>query len=361
MAILLSVVGYGVYVLVNIPVQKIPYSFLLPKTYVTSKDSQILIVGDRMAKRFSLFEKSINKTLSAKLKTPVKINTISGDGETIYRTLNKLKNLKTLPKVLIYIGGGQEDYEYLFKTKDIPIILENFSQIENEKIQTLLMFFPFASKFLFKPIENIILNPLPTYDSNKYDDSTFQARSEVHYKFYEYKLLELIEFARNNDILLIAITNPINYLLPPKKICELTSGESIDKDLSSIISLTKKGDYKEASKKMFFLKELASNNALVNYTNAIILKQQGNFSEAKKYFHLANAFDCYKSRPSTIYNTIIKNKAKENQIHIYDFDGYLEDKSMDSISFIDEIYPQPIYFEELAEAIGEKIRKILKI
>jgi hypothetical protein len=155
------------------------------------------------------------------------------------------------------------------------------------------------------------------------------------------------------------ITNPINYLNGPKKVCEASTNENVKSDLTNIIRLITRGDYKEAHKKMQFLKELANSNAMVNFVYANTLKNLSKFDQAKKYYKLSNAFDCHKKTPSTVYNTITKEVALDNQVYIYDFDSFLLHKSMTNIAFIDSTYPQPLYFSELAETIGLKLRKLL--
>ncbi len=104
--------SYLYYQYSNNPTSQVPYpySFSAPnndsaKVTKAKIEAPILIIGDRMGKRFASFSKFMADQISVNLSTPIKIKTLATNGEGIHRTFQKVKELGRLPFIIIYLGG----------------------------------------------------------------------------------------------------------------------------------------------------------------------------------------------------------------------------------------------------------------
>jgi hypothetical protein len=345
----------------DIPVQQIPYPYLLEKSKETLIDAPIVITGDRMGEKFYEFKKTLSDTISVNLSKPIKIASMAKSIEGLHRTINRLKSLKKFPKVVIYTGASQEEWEYLFITREIPTILKNFKNYEDPKLQTLLLLFPFLSKIFYQKIHSVKLPQDIVLDPNQYTDIELFKRIELHYRIYKHELQELVDLVREKNSFLILMTTPLNPNTKPKKICTKSESSEISEKLKELIKLIKKKDFRSAYAHAKILHYLALGNTRVQYLYSRICRKLGKKNEALYALELSSSYDCKRWRANGVYNSILRSVAKSNDIFLYDFDHYLKDNWDKNITFFDEIYPQNVFYERANKAIGRLIKKILKL
>lgn len=345
----------------NTPNQLIPFPYTLSSPPTQDVTAPVLIIGDRMAQKLATFKKLLADTISTELSKPIEIDSLTYSMEGLHRTLNRLKNLKKFPKIIIYTGASQEEWEYRFITQEIPIILENFKNYENPKLQTLLILFPFLSKFIFNPIKQIDLPHEIVLDPNEYKEQELFKRIELHYKLYENELKELISLVQEKNSILIMLTTPINPNTKPKKVCEGSIDPELKKKLAEVIKLVKEKDFKSAYEKAKILHYIAIGNAQVQYIFSRIARKFRKKEEAYYALDLASSYDCKRWRANGVYNSIIRKLAKNEDIFLHDFDAYIRDNWEKNVTFFDDIYPQNIYYENTTKAIGLLIKRVLKL
>ena len=182
--------------------------------------------------------------ISSNLSKQIKIISLAQKGEGLHRTLMKIKSLKRLPLVTIYLGGSEEAYEQRFKSRDIKTISKNFSLYEDDRIKTLLMVFPALARFIYTPVsyKRLIQDIIP--DANEYSDYFIQKRNMIQFKLYKQELNELFSYIKEHGSYLYALTQPINYSASPKKSCSNSLDEITKERFDEVIDLVKKKDFK---------------------------------------------------------------------------------------------------------------------
>lgn len=335
-----------------------PYTFV-EKFDVIKTDSPILIVGDRMADYLSKFHVTLSETISSNLSAPIKIQTIAQSGEGLHRTLHRLKSLSKWPQILIYHGASEEFSENKLNSSELPKIKNNFSLYNNEKIQTLLMLFPWLSRIVYEPIDRVQLKV--EVEPEVYDEKNYLAKLETEFLLFEKQLIELIEIGRNRGTFIILMTTPINLNTPPRKTCSISTNEEIELKVYQLREMLKQNNPKEAYLSSSDLIKKFAGNAELFYFHGQISKRLGYDDEAIKMLHLGNSFDCEPWRSTEVHNSIIRKVAKDNQVLLFDFAQMTDNDLKENIIFFDEIYPENKYYEAVMNQLGLFIKKRLKL
>lgn len=344
----------------------IPYPFDINPALnkdITS-NTPIIIVGDMMAKRLATFAKDLSQKISGDIEKPIQIESFATEGEGLHRTLVKVKSLKRLPFVIIYIGNIDNGKEQIFINKDMNVILENLQRYYDPLLQSIMMMAPLTSRFIYKPIQyqKISKNIVPDKFLTSGSDPLFQKRMEVNFKLHEAMLNDFFKYTIKANSVVIPITTPLNLKLKPKKSCYGSFDESTHEDYKSIISLIKQKDFKAAYNLSSELVLINASHASTQYLHGVVSEKLNMFSEAQKHYELAMAYDCGSiGRGSPIFNAILKSTSKKNGLTYLDFHQYLTDQSKTNHTFIDELYPQDFYLDKLTDMLALRIKKLLKL
>ena len=366
LAICVSWVGWR---LTHYPTQTIPYPYFFdPHAQNSSLEaqleekaaqSQILIVGDRMAKDFERFEESLSQEVSKKLSTPLKVASIGVVNEGLHRTLNRLKMLKKVPKIIIYLGGSQELYEQKFYPAEERRIKKNFELYQNPKLRTLIHLWPTFSKFIYLSYKRLTLGPTPVEIEKNLDGSKFQRTAELSFILYQTELSELIHWAQEKEIHLVFITTPINLEIRPKLVCENAISEEILAAQEKILEFIKISDFKSAYASLQKIMPLSPGNAMGHFLNGFVSKKLGNYEQAMRELELASAYDCLPWRSTPVFNSIILSKARDYEINAINFHQLIYEDWDKNILFSSEIFPQDLYYQKLVKEIAHKLAPIL--
>lgn len=339
----------------------IPYSFKDDSYDEFNLKAPILIVGDSLGVRLATFKKRLQSKISGNLSTPIKIQSFSQKGAGIHRTYELLRSLKTLPLIVIYLGTNEEFIESKFKTRDVRKILKNFKLFDNDYVQTALMVKPKLSRFIYRVVPHKVFDDVIVPDNKEYTDRQNQLRSIVDYKLFEATLNEIFKYTRKSNSLLIPIISPINLTVEPKKSCYGSVDETAEESIKTLKLNMKSGDYKTAYNTSKELALIFSANAQIQFLHAQVALKLNMREEAQKYFELAASFDCENWRGKPIYNAIVKRVTKKYSGTYLDFHQMLYDESTNNITFVDDLYPQDLYYEKLTDILAIKIRTLLKL
>ncbi len=337
-----------------------PYQFTSPQEESDQfNETQILIVGDRMGLALSRYIPLLSERLSAQLKKPIKVNSWAKEHEGLHRTLRKLKSLKKLPPIILYHGGSEEFFEKKFYTEEAPLILENFSFIQDQNIATALHFFPAFSRFLFHKQKLIQLDEFTTVDQDlrHYDQLEFQKRSEVLFKLYEKELEEMISWIKEKGSRLVILSTPINLDIQPKRPCVTQNEQLVQQKLGLIQEALQKRQLKLAYDLLVRLKDKIQHHPLVYYYLGQAAQGLSRSAESIQYLQLAAAFDCQFWRGGKAFDQIQKKYAALYQTYYFDFSQFLNDQLGQNTLFLDEIYPQPLFYEQAVELLAQALKK----
>ncbi|MBT7610531.1 MAG: hypothetical protein HN576_12300 [Bacteriovoracaceae bacterium] len=365
LTIILIGVGFAIFKYQETPTQIVPYPYILNFSevdgYKEAENTNVLIVGDRMGKALNRFLPALITNLSKGLQKPLKIFNWSDEHEGLHRTLAKLKSLKKLPPIIIYHGASEEFYEKKFQVKKRNIILKNFKLYQNDKISSAIMTIPKLSKFIYSNPKHQYLPQIPRKDLTIYSSSKKQFRMELIYKIYEHEVNDLIRYTRSKDSNLIFLTTPINLEVEPKEVCKNSTSEDIEQLQDSLYKTYKQNKLKViySPAKTLALKTLG--NAKSQFIYGLISLSLLKYKEAKLALIKAEAFDCMKWRGSTIFNNIMKSKAKRNNIDLVDFNEIVNINLGRDTIFQDDIYPQHIYYQQIMEILKLKITKAYQL
>lgn len=345
------------------PTQYAPYPYKFQQEApIINNSAPIAIIGDRMGARLELYKDMLGRELSANLVKPIEIDVFAKDQFALHRSINQLKRLKKFPRVIIYHGASQEEVEYRFITQEIATIQKNFEFFQDPKLKTLLTLFPWFSKFMYRQVNMLTLDPNKvSLDSNDYTMAQELARRELTIQMYRAQLEELIELSRQNSSLLILVTTPLNPDVPPRETCSVTMNEETQKSIEKLNQLIKRQDYKTAYQEALLLKYTSMGNAKVFYLFQKIAQSIGRNNEAKEAHDFVTAYDCEAWRSSSLYNQAMRLAADENDIILYDFDLYIKSQWGKNLLFFDEIYPQDLYYQKMITSLGQMLKRSLNL
>ncbi len=365
--ILLALVGIGFFITQRVsenPITITPYPYtvspeLKEKVVV---EAPIVIIGDRLGQRLASFKDKLSEALSINLSKPIKVISLAQEGMNIHRIYTKIKQLNRVPLIVIYLGGSEEVKEKLFYGEEYSKINENFKKYNDDTLKTLIMIFPSFSRFIYTPHKRISLGRVPIpFQIEKLEDDQIQKYLILNYKLFESAFTEFTSYIKKANSLFIPITPPLNLTTPPKKSCYGTLTGDSGKDYENLIKVYNNKDYKQALNLSKDLVLLNPHNADINFMHSMILKKQQNHKSAQVFAEDALIYDCHRTDGNTIYNTIIKRVAKAQQIQYIDFHQMLYDFSENQPVFLDETYPQDVYFMNIINKLSKVIKKRLRL
>ena len=326
------------------------------------RKSDVLIIGDHLGVELEKYLPAVTDELSKNLRNKLYIHNWSTRSEGLHRSIKKLRVLKKLPSIIFYHGGSEEFFEDRLLTVDKDIYDYNMKMFKDDRFSSLLMTFPDVSKVLYKkPTKYFFLNEKIKPFNKASSASVSQTRAELIYHYYKIQLEELAALAREKGSTLIYITPPVNLEIPPRVVCDNSVSNTILKEQSEIEKLMEKGSWKVANVR---LKALLSQSLANAQTYFLLGKSQlnrGSLLEAKKNLNLAATYECGNWRSNAIFNKLIIDSAKKNGIKLVDFANIVESGLGRNITFVDEYYPQSIYYNKLQKEIILIIKSILKI
>ncbi|MFZ4713538.1 MAG: hypothetical protein ACOYL6_07500 [Bacteriovoracaceae bacterium] len=354
--------AFVVYKFKTVPEQIVPYPYvLIAPPPVLSGTSSIALMGDRMGKKLGGYLPFLEEAMSKGLATPLKIDNYTAAHEGLHRTLQKLKSLKKMPKIILYHGGSEEFFEKKFRSKDAKKILQNFTLYGKSAVQTALLFSPMVSHFIYQAVDRIDLNASPMYDDSSYEASEALLRLEVEFKLYTQEFQEFVEYVKSHDSVLILISTPYNLDVIPRKVCESSITSDYKAQLPNIENLKKEGDYKSILSLITDVLKTTPGNAILHYELGMALKNLGRKNEAIDELELAMAYDCELWRGGEVFNTITRRIAAKEEIFYFDFSQYVKDQWGMNELFFDELYPQNLYYERAMGNLGSLLKQHLKI
>jgi tetratricopeptide (TPR) repeat protein len=325
-----------------------------------ANSSKILIVGDRMGQSLSPYTQNIINELGKNYKTLPKIYNWSRPHEGLHRTLFKLKSLKKLPPIIVYHGASSELYEKTFNVNDKSAIDKNFEIFDNEKIISLIITFPWLSKYFYKNMEYFELGAVKEY-KNRLPGTLKMAEKEIAFKYFEYEIKELINLVKDSKSNLIFISTPINLEVEPQEVCPQSSSNSTVEYQQEIENSIKEGNFKSAYPKALELSNETFSNAKSYYLLGKASMGLGDLKMAKMAFQKASVFDCANWRGNAVYNAIMKTQAEKSQIPFIDFDLLMSSSLSNEGLFIDEIFPQHLFYKNIIDELIENLKKIINL
>ncbi len=363
--LLIGAIGYVAFIYKFKPETIVPYPYIITQKIWEGSDSaasaNVLILGDRMGLRLNRYINSLTQNTSKNLKKPLSIVNWSAEHEGIHRTVAKLKSLKSPPQLIFYHGASEEFFEKRFLTSDQKVIAENFKLYDDDEMLSLIMTFPILSKVIYKALSYYRLGSNIMEDKTKYPEKHKQIQMEMMYQFYIHELRELIRYSREKGSILVLMTTPLNLKIEPKRVCENSISSSLLREQDEIELLINDGDAKSAYIKAKALIQHTIGNARTYRLVAQSLMKLGRFSEAKTYFENSTAFDCATWRGNVVFNNIIRKAAEKHDLRLVDFDDLVNKNLGSNVLFMDEIYPQELYYEQLVQTIENTIISTLKI
>jgi hypothetical protein len=341
----------------------IPYPFEFSEEIYSNQgiDAPIVIIGDSMSERLATFKDVLSKKMSTKLSKDIKIQIMANEGDNVQRSLMKLRKLKKAPLVIIYMGNTDTSYESLFKSSQIPSIDKNFELYNNDYIKSLIMIYPPISRLLYTPVKRKQLTGNVIKNEIEYKDLLTQKRLVTNYKLYETGLDELIKFTKRRGSFLIPMTTPLNLISVPKKSCYGSMTEDGTSDLKLLKDLLRKKDYKSALNTSKDLALIYSSNSQALYLHGLVSRKLNLKEQSQRYLELAIAYDCKNNRGNPVYNSILKKISNKYQIEYFDFHQLVVDESYKNYTFLDDVYPQDIYFTKAVDVLAYKLKNLLKL
>jgi hypothetical protein len=356
--------GGGAFLYFTQPTRSTPYPYIFTKTQwdglEEAAQAQVLLVGDRMGARLGEYLPAVNQAIDPLLRSPLRVVNWSRNGEGLHRTLQRLKQLETWPRILIFHGLSQELEEQRFFLASEQAIATNFVRFDQDWIASLIMSFPVLSRFLYFPHRMVQLDEVTPY-LQELEAPELQRRQALTYLVVANELNELITLSRRHNTELIFITTPINLELRPRLTCENAQTPTIIQEQRDIDRLLEAGLTKEAYARAKLLAENTPANAYNYYLKGMSAIENGIFSEALGALQMATAYDCRVWRGNVVLNQLLMGLADAGEVRVIDFD-YLVNQNLgrDSL-FLNELYPQEPYYLRLTQQLIDEIKRIYRL
>ncbi len=361
--ILVAVIGVGGYLFLryskNIE-QVVPYPYRFESEEAWKVTAPIIIVGDRMGEQLARFEIEMATKISENLSRPIEIQTLAKEGLPLHRSIHQLKGLGKWPQIVLYQGASEEWNEELFIPSEVSWIKKNFELFNDERLQTLLILYPELSRVLYHPI-NYKKIPAAVPEKKEWKQEEYLARLELRLKIFELELLDMVNLSRDRNSLLILTTTPVNLDVAPHEVCEISTNLDIEADMEGVRDLIRKKDHKTALTRANELVARYPGNAALYYLQGQVAKRLGRRDDAIAALKQAAAYDCLPWRATEVYNGIIRKVAREQQVILFDFAGYMEKDWGSNVTYFNDLYPQNLYYQKAVDQLGILIRRILKL
>src|SRR3989339_962257 len=359
------IVGILIYRAISIPSMTVPYTYFITPYALDNdaiKNSDLLIIGDRMGVRFNSYLKLLNEKSSINLKKPLSIYNLSAEHEGLHRTLAKIKSLDRLPPLTIYMGASEEFYERKFYIDEYNSISWNLRLYKNDYLSTLLLLYPVLAKLFYFQTSYISLSSQEiVQNQTPYPAALQQKIFEVGHLFFEHELEELAELVKQKKSKLVIVTPPINLEMAPKKNCSNSTNSYIAKQHNDASLAIEENRIKDALAILSQTSKLCFANATQFYLDGLAKLKMGEKATARPLLARASAFDCDSSRSSYVFNLIEKKVAQRRGLLMADFHEIVQKQLGFNTLFSDEIYPQTVFYYELAESLSKLIRYELNL
>ncbi len=381
--LLMAWIGFVIWV--N-PAQRYPFPYkfsgeiLSPEAINQAENSDILIVGDRLALPLNEAADFIKEETSQQLKSPLKIFNWGEFGEGLHRTLHKIKSLKKIPGIVVYLGGSQEFHEEKFNIKNYSSIKWNFHLSSNDYLSSLFMLWKWPSKLIYFPVDYQIMKkemnqlspknrPLSPEEeiSRDFEQRKHEIRVlrklEINFKLYEAELEELIFTLLAQNSHPIFVSTPIPLGNPTKKVCFSSTNFDLDQKLKSFEKqLNENSVGKEDLTNLIELKEKHPQQAMISYLVGKTFHKFQRFERALDFYQESEVFDCDENKEGHfIFNAIQKKLTGQQEIPYIDFHAlvYKNYKGEGpSKKFLEGPYPHSTFYKELTTDLIKKIKAI---
>lgn len=337
-----------------------PLPYKIEVKYGTEVDmaeaAHVLIVGDKLGYSLDRYSKKLTDRLSVKLKEPLRIYNWAKKNEGLNRTLHKIKSLKKFPPFILYLGSSEEFFEERFYIKDHKKILKNVKKFKEENIASLLYTFPQASRFIYSPVKFFILKDDPLYDPGDFTSNVQQIKMEVIFNLFDVELEEMISLIKEKGSYLVLSTAPVNLIKNPTYVCANTSTNSIESYQRVMQKRLDKGEHKTSLREIKKLSETTIGNAASFHLLGQAALGSGKIEMARDAFTKASAFDCGNKSSHPVFNSIIKKKVSYQGVKLIDFDNIVNRHLGSNELFLDDHYPQSIYYDHYIDEIYDIIK-----
>ena len=350
--------------LAQIPSRITPFPYVInykEAVPAEAENANVLIVGDRLAHSLNNFNDILIEKVSSSLSKPIKIFNWGTKGEGAHRTLHKLKQMKQIPRLVIYYGGSEEFNENRANITDHHSILRNFEIFKNDVKLTAITIFPFLSRLIYQSHNIVYLNKKIISQKKIWPLKKMIIIKELIYKIYKQETLEIIKYSQEKDFHLIVIIPPHNLEVPVQKVCPSTTSGQTVVEQNEVSSLLNEGDFKSAYNEALILTNQSPFNARNHYLLGMTSKKIGKLQEAIESLKKASIYDCELWRGTPILNKILKQNIQKTGVNYIDFNQQIQSNFSKNILFFDEIYPQHIFYEKLLKTLKEKIKRDLNI
>lgn len=361
---LLAAIAGVVALFIIMPTRTVPYPYVFDKKEWDGLDeanrAQVLLIGDRMGHQLAPYLKAINDAIDPMLREPLRVYSWARQGEGLHRSLERLKQLERWPRILILHGLSQELDEQRFYMSGQLSIAKNFVRYDNETISSLIMGYPPLSRILFHPHRLVRLGEVTPY-LQTLEAHQQQQRFAMTYLLLSNELRELITLARRNETSLIFITTPLNLEERPRQVCENAQTPTMLREQRDIESLIEAEKFKEAYARAEQLATQTPGNALNYYLKGISAMNIGQLSEAQGSLQLATAYDCRPWRANVVTNQLLLTMADSYKFTVLDFDFMVNQNLGRDVLFLNELYPQDIYYQRLAQRLVDEVKLIYRL
>jgi predicted Zn-dependent protease len=143
----------------------------------------------------------------------------------------------------------------------------------------------------------------------------------------------------------------------PLEVCSNTTNPEIERKQNEIQGLIEENAYKSAYRQLKSLREDSIANARTYFMLGQVQKKLGQTTKAKQSLTLASAYDCSLWRGGPVFNNIMRQEAKENNISLVDFDQIVNQQYGRNVLFLDDSYPQNIFYRAFTLELSKIVKK----
>jgi hypothetical protein len=362
-------IGYVYSVISDTKPQTVPIPYELKSVNIEESQmaskAQVLLIGDQSSEILKSAFSRIFKNLSDKYQGQLRVYDWTRVNEGIHRTFHKIKSLKKLPPIVLYMGGSSEFHEKIFNAKEASLIKDNFRKYKDPNIKSLVMLSPLFGKLFYNTIETTKLSETPISqhkEINRYAQSNGQLAQqiyEINYLIFSNLFLELVNTIKFNGSSLITINVPTKVTNPPRYTCDNSTSESI---IDYQLSLTKALESNQIKKYFPLARNLTKasvGNAKSFYILAKYNDRLGRIKNALFNYRLSHSFDCIQDNSNFIINQIVKRTSLQRGVTFFDFDEIVhQDFGVDFI-FLDHYRPQEKYINQIEKQLRSKLSDLL--